>query len=293
MVTQAPYDGLYCYQELMDLDLARVIQGPIELTDAHVQSITYQILCGVKYIHSARVIHRDLKPGNILVNAQGLVKICDFGLARGINEDTESERIKITRYVATRWYRAPELIISQKNYSTSIDMWSVGCIICELLGRRPIFKGRDHLSQLTAITQILGTPPKELVIRIASFLAWDFFASSVKYPKIPFSELYPRGHQGAIDLIEMLLKFDPDTRPNAEDCLSHEYLRPFRNLDDEPVSKEYFDFSFEKLGRHDLESALREEVKSFRREVRNEAGSSYKKRQGDSQSHGRLYRYST
>lgn len=103
----------------MDLDLARVIQGPIELTDFHVQSITYQILCGVKYIHSARVIHRDLKPGNILVNSQGVVKICDFGLARGISEDTESERIKITRYVATRWYRAPELIISSRNYSAA------------------------------------------------------------------------------------------------------------------------------------------------------------------------------
>lgn len=123
MVKHAPYDGLYCYQELMDLDLARVIQGSIELTDFHVQSIIYQILCGVKYIHSARVIHRDLKPGNILVNSQGLVKICDFGLARGINEDTESERIKITRYVATRWYRAPELIISLKNYSTASEYY--------------------------------------------------------------------------------------------------------------------------------------------------------------------------
>lgn len=103
----------------MDLDLARVIQGPIELSDLHVQSMVYQILCGVKYIHSANVIHRDLKPGNILINSQGQLKICDFGLARGINDDTESERIKITRYVATRWYRAPELIISQRNYSTA------------------------------------------------------------------------------------------------------------------------------------------------------------------------------
>lgn len=167
----------------MDLDLARVIQGPIELSDLHVQSMTYQILCGVKYIHSANVIHRDLKPGNILINSQGQLKICDFGLARGINDDTESERIKITRYVATRWYRAPELIICQRNYSTAsicissffcdisnvqVDLWSVGCIICELVGRKPIFKGKDHLSQLTAITQVLGTPSKEVIIRISS-----------------------------------------------------------------------------------------------------------------------------
>lgn len=237
----------------MDLDLARVIQGSIELTDFHVQSIIYQILCGVKYIHSARVIHRDLKPGNILVNSQGLIKICDFGLARGINEDTESERIKITRYVATRWYRAPELIISLKNYSTSIDMWSVGCIIAELLGRKPLFKGRDHLTQLTAITQVLGTPSKDLIVRIASLYAWDYFAASVQYSKTPFAELYPAANPGAIDLIEKLLQFDPEARPSADECIEHPYLRFVRSYEDEPVSDEYFDFSFEKLSSHELE----------------------------------------
>ena len=103
----------------MDLDLARLLQGPIELSDLHVQSMVYQILCGIKYIHSANVIHRDLKPGNILINAQGQLKICDFGLARGILDDTERNRIKITKYVATRWYRAPELIISNKIYTTA------------------------------------------------------------------------------------------------------------------------------------------------------------------------------
>lgn len=149
-------------------------------------------------------------------------------------------------------------------------MWSVGCIIGELLGRKPLFKGRDHLTQLTAITQVLGTPPKDLIIRIASLYAWDYFAASIQYPKTPFSELYPTANSGSIDLIEKLLQFDPDVRPSAEECISHPYLKFVRSPDDEPVSSEYFDFSFEKLSSQELEMALREEVKSFRREVRNE-----------------------
>lgn len=149
-------------------------------------------------------------------------------------------------------------------------MWSVGCIICELLGRKPIFKGKDHFTQLTAITQVLGTPAKELIVRIASLYAWDYFAASVQYPKIPFGDLYPAANAGALDLIEHLLVFDPGARPSAVDCLEHPYFGFIRSPDDEPVSKEYFDFSFERLGSAELEMALREEVKSFRKEVRNE-----------------------
>lgn len=142
-------------------------------------------------------------------------------------------------------------------------MWSVGCIICELLGRKPIFKGRDHLTQLTAITQVLGTPPKDLVIRIASVYAWDYFAASVQYPKIPFGELYPMANNGALDLIELLLQFDPSVRPSAVDCLNHSYFNFVRSIEDEPVSKEYFDFSFEKLSNTELEGMKWKGKKKF------------------------------
>ena len=138
-----PYEGLYCFQELADLDLARVLYSNVQFSEFHIQSFMYQILCGLKYIHSADVIHRDLKPGNILVTTQGTLKICDFGLARGINPVYFRNRSAvITNYVATRWYRAPELIMSTKNYTKAVDIWAVGCILGELFGRRPLFPGK-------------------------------------------------------------------------------------------------------------------------------------------------------
>ena len=114
LVSTAPYDGLYCIQELADYDLARVIYSSIQFSEFHIQNFVYQILCGLKYIHTADVIHRDLKPGNILVTLQGVLKICDFGLARGINPKYFKQKsAPITNYVATRWYRAPELMLSE------------------------------------------------------------------------------------------------------------------------------------------------------------------------------------
>jgi mitogen-activated protein kinase len=109
----------------MDHDLTRIIQGGVEFSELHAQHYAYQLLCGVKYIHSADVIHRDLKPGNILVNVHGELKICDFGLARGIAEEYQSADTKLTKYVATRWYRAPELIISNRHYTTASKYESV------------------------------------------------------------------------------------------------------------------------------------------------------------------------
>ncbi|CDO54011.1 similar to Saccharomyces cerevisiae YHR030C SLT2 Serine/threonine MAP kinase [Geotrichum candidum] len=270
MVTIHPYDGLYCYQELMDLDLARLLQGPIELSDLHVQSMVYQILCGIKYIHSANVIHRDLKPGNILINAQGQLKICDFGLARGILDDTERNRIKITKYVATRWYRAPELIISNKIYTTAIDMWSVGCILCEFFGRKPIFKGKDHITQLTSIIQVLGTPPRKLIMDIGSEKAWEFFDSAVHYFKIPFQNIYPSANNEALSLLDELLKYDPRERITAPQALTHPFLRMFHLPEDEPEAPEKFNFDFEQLNPSELKHALRDEVQSFRKEIRGE-----------------------
>ena len=103
--------------ELMECDLAAIIRSGQPLTDAHFQSFVYQILCGLKYIHSANVLHRDLKPGNLLVNADCELKICDFGLARGFSIDPEENAGYMTEYVATRWYRAPEIMLSFQSYT--------------------------------------------------------------------------------------------------------------------------------------------------------------------------------
>lgn len=112
------------------------------------QYFLYQILRGLKYIHSANVIHRDLKPSNLLLNANCDLKICDFGLAR-----PTSENESMTEYVVTRWYRAPELLLNS-DYTAAIDIWSVGCIFLELMNRRPLFPGRDHVHQMRLLTEV-------------------------------------------------------------------------------------------------------------------------------------------
>ena len=114
-----------------------------------VQYFLYQILRGLKYIHSANVLHRDLKPSNLLLNANCDLKICDFGLAR-----VTSESDFMTEYVVTRWYRAPELLLNSSDYTTAIDVWSVGCIFMELMDRKPLFPGRDHVHQLRLLMEV-------------------------------------------------------------------------------------------------------------------------------------------
>lgn len=113
------------------------------------QYFLYQILRGLKYIHSANVLHRDLKPSNLLLNANCDLKICDFGLAR-----PTAENEFMTEYVVTRWYRAPELLLNSSDYTAAIDVWSVGCIFMELMNRKPLFAGKDHVHQMRLLTEV-------------------------------------------------------------------------------------------------------------------------------------------
>eukprot|EP00842_Homolaphlyctis_polyrhiza_P000966 jgi/Hompol1/1870/HPOL_002780-RA len=187
---ESDYDEIYLVQELMEADLHQIIRSEQPLTEAHYQYFLYQICRGLKYIHSANVLHRDLKPGNLLVNADCELKICDFGLARGFSEEPDAGGGFMTEYVATRWYRAPEIMLSFKSYTKAIDMWSVGCIFAELLGGKPLFKGRDYVDQLNQILSICGTPDDETLSRIGSERAQMYIRSLPKMPKMPFSQLY-------------------------------------------------------------------------------------------------------
>lgn len=140
------FNELYLVEGLMETDLHYVIRSEEKLSDLHFQYFMYQLLRGLKYIHSAEILHRDLKPGNLLVNSDCELRICDFGLARGVVEDY-SGQIN-TEYVATRYYRAPEVILSPHMYTKAIDIWSVGCIFGEMLRGRTLFKGRDCKIQI-------------------------------------------------------------------------------------------------------------------------------------------------
>ena len=111
-------------------------------------------------MHTGNVIHRDIKPSNILLNSECLVKLADFGLARSIDSDNNSNNI-LTEYIATRWYRAPEILLGSTRYSKAVDMWSVGCILGELLGGKPMFPGTSTLNQLDRICELTGMPTQE------------------------------------------------------------------------------------------------------------------------------------
>ncbi|XP_057415910.1 mitogen-activated protein kinase 2-like isoform X2 [Lotus japonicus] len=143
------FNDVYIVYELMDTDLHHIIHSDQPLREEHCQYFLYQLLRGLKYVHSANVLHRDLKPSNLLMNANCDLKIGDFGLAR-----TTSETDFMTEYVVTRWYRAPELLLSCSEYTSAIDVWSVGCIFGEILTREPMFPGKDYVHQLRLITEL-------------------------------------------------------------------------------------------------------------------------------------------
>lgn len=263
-----PYDGLYCFQELADYDLARVIHSSVQFSEFHIQSFLYQILSGVKYIHSADVIHRDLKPGNILVNIQGTLKICDFGLARGISTKYLKQKSQsITNYVATRWYRAPELLLSRRNYSKAVDMWAVGCIFAELYGRRPLFIGNDQMHQATEILRVLGTPPKEIILKYGTSMAWDLFSPpNPQYRPMSWPDVFPYASNSAHELLSKLLCWDTNSRYTVKDAIKHRFLEPVRDVNDEAVAADVFDFSFENnaTSLNDYKILVHEEVESFK-----------------------------
>jgi serine/threonine protein kinase len=131
-------EDIYIITELMETDMHRVVYSRQELTDDHIQYFLYQALRGIYYMHSANVLHRDLKPSNLLLNKNCDLKICDLGLARGLEDSTAA----LTEYVVTRWYRAPEVILNASEYTSALDVWSLGCVFAELLGRAPLFPGK-------------------------------------------------------------------------------------------------------------------------------------------------------
>lgn len=263
------FNGLYLYEELMECDMHQIIKSGQPLTDAHYQSFIYQILCGLKYIHSAKVLHRDLKPGNLLVNADCQLKICDFGLARGYDENPVKNNQFLTEYVATRWYRAPEIMLSYQGYTKAIDVWSTGCILAELLGSKPIFKGKDYVDQLNRILQVLGTPSQSTLERIGSKNVQDYIHQLGYIPKVPFNELYPNANPDALDLLEMMLAFDPMQRITVDEALKHPYLSIWHDPNDEPVCASTFDFGFEVVNDlEDLKLMVVDEVDNFRNFVR-------------------------
>ncbi|KAF5400704.1 Mitogen-activated protein kinase [Paragonimus heterotremus] len=160
------FKDLYFVTPLMAADLGAVIRTQ-ELTDGHIRFLVYQIFRGLKYMHSAGLIHRDLKPVNIAVNEDCELKILDFGLARQSQDE-------MSGYIATRWYRAPEVMLKWRHYNELVDIWSVGCIMAELRLRHPLFAGQTPIDQIRRIMSLLGKPDEECMSQITSDGARSF-----------------------------------------------------------------------------------------------------------------------
>ncbi|XP_025946618.1 mitogen-activated protein kinase 15 [Apteryx rowi] len=220
---------IYLIFESMETDLHAVIKKGNLLKDIHKCYILYQLLKATKFIHSGNVIHRDQKPSNILLDADCFVKLCDFGLARSLCQMNEDQgNPALTEYVATRWYRAPEILLSSQSYTKGVDMWSIGCILGELLLGKPLFPGTSTVNQIEQILRVIPAPSAEDILAMQS----DYRASVINRmssrQRVTFEEILPSSTPlHALDLLKKLLVFNPHKRLTAEEALQHPYVKRF------------------------------------------------------------------
>ncbi|KAM9206423.1 cyclin-dependent kinase 20 isoform 2-T2 [Dugong dugon] len=193
--------------EFMLSDLAEVVRhAQRPLAQAHVKSYLQMLLKGVAFCHANNIVHRDLKPANLLISASGQLKIADFGLARVFSPD--GNRL-YTHHVATRWYRAPELLYGARQYDQGVDLWAVGCIMGELLNGSPLFPGENDIEQLCCVLRILGTPSPHV---------WP------EQAPVPLEEVLPDASPQALDLLGQFLLYPPRQRITASQALLHQYF---------------------------------------------------------------------
>jgi cyclin-dependent kinase 2 len=182
----------------------------------------YQLVSGISYCHSHRVLHRDLKPQNLLIDKNNVVKLADFGLARAFGVPIGI----ITHEVVTLWYRAPEILLGSRTYSTPVDMWSAGCIFAELANNSPLFPGDSDIDQIFRIFRVLGTPNEEMWKGITSLP--DYKANFPQWSPKSFADVVPGLDEAGLDLLTRMLRYDPGKRISAKEALKHPYFNDVR-----------------------------------------------------------------
>ncbi|XP_075210842.1 extracellularly regulated kinase 7 [Lycorma delicatula] len=222
---------IYLVFEFMETDLHNVIKHGEILRDIHKRYIIYQLLKALKYIHSGNVIHRDLKPCNILLDSQCQCKVADFGLARSvtqINGGSPSDPT-LTDYIATRWYRAPEILIASKKYTKGIDMWSVGCILAEMLLGKPLFPGSSTVNQVEKIMSTITPPSATDVDSVCTGYGSNLLQRTPPGPHTPLESVLADAAPDSVDLVSRLLVFNPHKRLTAAEALEQPYVAKFHN----------------------------------------------------------------
>ena len=252
---------VYLVMEKMDSDLQKIIASKQELSDEHYQFILYQILRALYFLHSANIIHRDFKPSNVLINEDCTVKLCDFGMSRGIKE----ENILLTEYVVTRYYRAPEVMLSSHHYTKKIDVWSVGCAFAELLSKKFLFPGENYIEQIKLIIEALGTQDDKDLNFISNSSAKNFVMQFKGIPKKDFNKILKTNNPDAVDLVEKMLVFNPEKRYSIEECLNHPYLKNMREGIEDPIfnGKINLEFDDKNITLSQLFVFLVKEISSF------------------------------
>ncbi|KAI9829174.1 MAG: Cyclin-dependent kinase catalytic subunit [Thelocarpon impressellum] len=238
-IVHADGHKLYLVFEFLDLDLKKYMEalpvseggrgkalpdgsgeelGRLGLGEDMVKKFMSQLVEGVLYCHSHRVLHRDLKPQNLLIDRDGNLKLADFGLARAFGVPLRT----YTHEVVTLWYRAPEILLGGRQYSTGVDMWSVGCIFAEMCTRKPLFPGDSEIDEIFKIFRLLGTPDEQIWPGVTSLP--DFKTSFPKWSRDYTEALVPGLEEDGLDLLDALLYYDPAKRISAKQSCKHPYF---------------------------------------------------------------------
>ncbi|KAF1334863.1 Cmgc/cdk protein kinase, partial [Globisporangium splendens] len=232
MVVGSTPDKIFMVMDYAENDLKNVMENKMKqpFLQSEVKNLMQALLSAIAYMHERWYIHRDLKTSNLLYDNQGILKVCDFGLARKYGSPIRG----YTQLVVTLWYRAPELLLGATTYSTAVDMWSVGCIFAEILLMKPLFPGRGEIDQMDQIFKLLGSPTEEnwpglLDYPNAQGIRWKWQKQSKLREKFPVAAAFSGGgcalSNAGFDLLRRMLAYDPKQRISAKEALAHDYFK--------------------------------------------------------------------